>query len=50
MKSPNILLSIVPTVTMTFGLSTSSVYSQCTGDVIPSGIIDGVDLAWTVKI
>ena len=45
MKSPNILLSIVAAVTMTFGLSTSSVQAQCTGDVIPSGIIDGVDLA-----
>ena len=45
MKSPNILLSIVAAVTMTFGISTSSVQAQCTGDVIPSGIIDGVDLA-----
>ena len=45
MKSLNILLSIVAAVTMTFGVSTSSVQGQCTGDVIPSGIIDGVDLA-----
>ena len=45
MKSPNILLSIVAAVAMTFGVSTSSVQGQCTGDVIPSGIIDGVDLA-----
>ena len=45
MKSPNILLSIVAAVAMTFGLSTSSVQGQCTGDVVPSGIIDGVDLA-----
>ena len=49
MKSPNILLSIVAAVTMTFGVSTSSVQGQCTGDVIPSGIIDGVDLAQTLS-
>ena len=45
MKSPNILLSIVAAVTMTFGVSTSSVHAQCTGDVIPSGEINGVDLS-----
>jgi formylglycine-generating enzyme required for sulfatase activity len=45
MKSPNILLSLVAAVTMTFGVSTSSVQGQCLGDVVPSGIIDGVDLA-----
>ena len=45
MKSPNILLSIVAAVTMTFGISTSSVQGQCTGDVIPSGEINGVDLS-----
>ncbi len=43
------LLSIVAAVTMTFGISTSSVQGQCTGDVIPSGIIDGVDLAQTLS-
>ena len=45
MKSPSLLLSLVAAATMTFGVSTSSVQGQCTGDVIPSGIIDGVDLA-----
>ena len=45
MKSSSLLLSIVAAVTMTFGVSTSSVHAQCTGDVVPSGIIDGVDLA-----
>ena len=45
MKSSSLLLSIVTAVAMTFGVSTSSVQAQCTGDVIPSGIIDGVDLA-----
>ena len=49
MKSPNILLLIVAAVTMTLGVSTSSVQGQCTGDVIPSGIIDGVDLAQTLS-
>ena len=49
MKSPNILLSIVAAVAMTFGVSTSSVQGPCTGDVIPSGIIDGVDLAQTLS-
>ena len=43
------ILSLVAAVTMAFGLSTSSVYGQCTGDVIPSGIIDGVDLAQTLS-
>ena len=49
MKSPNILLSLVAAVTMTFGVSTSSVHAQCLGDVVPSGIIDGVDLAQTLS-
>jgi formylglycine-generating enzyme required for sulfatase activity len=47
MKSPNILLSIVAAVTMTFGVSTSSMYGQgsCAGDNNNDGIVDGVDLA-----
>ena len=49
MKSPSLLLSLVAAATMTFGVSTSSVQGQCTGDVIPSGIIDGVDLAQTLS-
>ena len=49
MKSSSLLLSIVAAVTMTFGVSTSSVQGQCLGDVVPSGIIDGVDLAQTLS-
>ena len=47
MKSPNILLSIVAAVAMTFGVSTSSVQGQgtCSGDNNNDGIVDGVDLA-----
>jgi formylglycine-generating enzyme required for sulfatase activity len=48
MKSPNILLSIVAAVTMTFGLSTSSVQGQgsCDGaDTNGDGLVNGTDLA-----
>ncbi len=47
MKSPNILLSIVAAVTMTFGLSTSLVQGQgsCAGDVNGDHVVDGTDLA-----
>ena len=47
MKSPNILLSIVAAVTMTFGVSTSSVHGQgsCAGDNNGDGLVNGVDLA-----
>ena len=47
MKSPNILLSIVAAVTMTFGISTSSVHAQgsCGGDNNGDGLVNGVDLA-----
>ena len=47
MKSPNILLSIVAAVTMTFGISTSSVQGQgtCSGDNNGDGLVNGVDLA-----
>ena len=47
MKSTNILLSIVAAVTMTFGVSTSSVQGQgsCAGDVNGDHVVDGADLA-----
>ena len=49
MKSPNILLSIVAAVTMTFGLSTSSVQGgaggTCASDITSDGQINGPDLA-----
>ena len=48
MKSPNILLSIVAAVTLTFGVSTSSVQGQgrCGGaDTNGDGLVNGVDLA-----
>ena len=44
MKSPSILLSIVAAVTMTFGLSTSSVYADCPGDLNNNNVVDGFDL------
>ena len=44
MKSPRILLSIVAAVTMTFGLSTSSVYADCPGDLNNNNVVDGFDL------
>ena len=48
MKSPNILLSIVAAVAMTFGVSTSLVQGQgsCGGaDTNGDGLVNGVDLA-----
>jgi formylglycine-generating enzyme required for sulfatase activity len=47
MKSPNILLSIVAAVTMTFGFSTSTLHGQgsCAGDNNGDGLVNGVDLA-----
>ena len=47
MKSPNILLSIVAAVTMTFGISTSTLHGQgsCAGDNNGDGLVNGVDLA-----
>jgi formylglycine-generating enzyme required for sulfatase activity len=47
MKSPSLLLSLVAAVTMTFGVSTSSVYGQgsCAGDNNGDGLVNGVDLA-----
>ena len=45
MKSPSILLSIVAAVTMTFGLSTSSVQAVCPPDFNGNNFVDGPDLA-----
>ena len=48
MKSPNMLLSIVAAVTMTFGVSTFTVQGQgsCGGaDTNGDGLVNGVDLA-----
>ena len=47
MKSPNILLSLVAAVTVTFGFSTSAVQGQesCGGDNNGDGLVNGVDLA-----
>ena len=46
MKSPSILLSIVAAVSMTFGVSTSTVHAQvCAGDVNGDHVVDGRDLA-----
>ena len=45
MKSTNILLSIVAAVTMTFGVSTSSVQGQCASDITGDGQINGADLS-----
>ena len=45
MKSTSILLSIVAVVTTTFGLSNSSAYADCTGDLNNNNFVDGVDLA-----
>ena len=45
MKSPNILLSLVAAVTVTFGFSTSAVQGQesCGGDNNGDGLVNGVD-------
>ncbi len=47
MKSPSLLLSLVAAVTMTFGVSTSSVQGQgsCGGDNNGDGLVNGADLA-----
>ena len=45
MKSPSILFSIVAAVTMTFGVSTSAVQGQCTGDLNGDGQINQADVA-----
>ena len=45
MKSPNILLSIVAAVTMTFGVSTSAVQGQCPADLNGDGQINQADVA-----
>jgi formylglycine-generating enzyme required for sulfatase activity len=45
MKSPNILLSIVAAVTMTFGVSTYAVRGQCTADLNGDGQINQADVA-----
>ena len=45
MKSPSLLLSIVAAVTMTFGVSTSSVQAQCASDITGDGQINGADLS-----
>ena len=46
MKSPSILLSLVAAVTMTFGISTSTVQAQqCPSDVNQDHNVDGLDLA-----
>ena len=51
MKSPNILLSLVAAVTMTFGISTSSVQGQgtCSGDINGDGLVNGVDMAFVLS-
>jgi formylglycine-generating enzyme required for sulfatase activity len=47
MKSPNILMTFVAAVTMTFGLLTSTAHGQgtCAGDNNGDGLVNGVDLA-----
>ena len=45
MKSPNILLSIVAAVTMTFGFSTSTLQGQCPADLNGDGQINQADVA-----
>jgi formylglycine-generating enzyme required for sulfatase activity len=45
MKSPNILLSIFAAVTMTFGVSTSTLYAQCPADLNGDGQINQADVA-----
>jgi len=46
MKSPNILMTFVAAVTMTFGLLTSTAHGQgtCAGDNNGDGIVNGADL------
>ena len=45
MKSPSLLLSLVAAVTMTFGLSNSSVQAQCPADVNHDQQVNATDLA-----
>jgi formylglycine-generating enzyme required for sulfatase activity len=45
MKSPSILLSIVAAVTMTFGVSSSTLYAQCPADLNGDGQINQSDVA-----
>ena len=45
MKSPSLLLSLVAAVTMTFGVSTSSVQAQCPADVNHDQQVNATDLA-----
>jgi formylglycine-generating enzyme required for sulfatase activity len=45
MKSPSILLLIVAAVTMTFGVSSSTVYAQCPADLNGDGQINQADVA-----
>ncbi len=45
MKSPSLLLSLVAAITMTFGVSTSSVQAQCASDITGDGQINGADLS-----
>jgi formylglycine-generating enzyme required for sulfatase activity len=45
MKSPSILLSLVAAVTMTFGVSSSTLYAQCPADLNGDGQINQADVA-----
>ncbi len=45
MKSQSILFSLVAAVTLTFGVSSSTVYAQCTADLNGDGQIDQADVA-----
>ena len=42
-------ICILSLVALIIGVAAPRVNAQCTGDVIPSGIIDGVDLAQTLS-
>ena len=44
MKSPNMFLSLVAAVAMTFGFSTSTAQGQCTADLNNDHQIDGADI------
>ena len=45
----SIQICILSLVALIIGVASPRVNAQCTGDVIPSGIIDGVDLAQTLS-
>jgi formylglycine-generating enzyme required for sulfatase activity len=45
MKSPSILFSLVAAVTMTFGVSSSTLYAQCPADLNGDGQINQADVA-----